>query len=164
MKRIICACMCLLLLCACAKDTAQVAVVTKGISYTAHIFYYGEEYECTVNVDSNGKETYLVTKPKNLKDFTIIFEGDNVTAEYKNLRFAPELSNMQQGSVLKELHGVKKYIENNEYTVYKSRDTFYVNGKADTMDFKLIVSESGLPISVEFDSEFNVIFSSVSYI
>ena len=58
-------------------------------------------------IEENGKESYLVTKPKNLKDFTIIFEGDNITSEYKNLKFSPKLSAMPQGSILKELNGVK---------------------------------------------------------
>lgn len=164
MKRIICACMCLLLLCSCAENTAQIEAVTRGISYTAHIFYYGEEYECQVKVEENGKESYLVTKPKNLKDFTIIFENEEVVAEYKNLKFSPELSALPQGSVLKELHGVIKYIESNEYTVYKSKENFYINGMADSLEFKLIIAESGLPLSVEFNNEFEVIFASVSYI
>ena len=156
--------MCLLLLCSCNQTTAEIEAVTRGISYTAHIFYYGEEYECNVELDENGKESYLVTKPKNLKDFTIIFEGDNITSEYKNLKFSPQFSAMPQGSILKELHGVIKYIENNDYTVYKSKENFYINGTADSLDFKLIIAESGLPLSVDFGNGFEVIFASVGYI
>ena len=164
MKRIICACICCLLLCSCGKNTARVTVVTRGISYTAHIFYYDKEYECDVKVDSGGKAEFLVTKPKNLKDFTLVFENGKITAKYKNLEFTPELSAMPQGSFLKELYAVISFFENNSYTVYKHNETFYVKGKADTLDFKLKLSEAGLPLEVEFDSEFKIIFSKVAYI
>ena len=63
MKKIICACVCCLLLCSCGKSAAQVKVITKGIAYTAHIFYYDKEYECKAVIDNNGKAEFLITKP-----------------------------------------------------------------------------------------------------
>lgn len=164
MKKVLCACVCVLLLCSCSKSKAQVSVVTKGLSYTAHIFYYGEEYECKAQIESTGKASYLITKPTNLKDFTIVFDNDKVTALYKGLEFSPELSAMPQGSLLKELYGLILYFDNNEYTVYKDKDSFTVRGTADTLDFILTVTEAGLPLSLEFDENFRVVFSEVSFI
>ncbi len=164
MKRIICACVCCLLLCSCGKSASQVSVVTRGISYTAHIFYYDKEYECNAVIDTSGKAEFLVTKPENLKDFTIVFENGKITAKYKNLEFTPELSAMPQGSFLKELYGINVFFENNSYTVYKQGETFYAKGTADTLDFKLTLSEAGLPLEAELGSDFKIIFSSVAYI
>ena len=164
MKRIICACVCCLLLCSCAKSTAQIKVVTKGISYTAHIFYNDKEYICDTVIDNSGKAEFLITKPKNLKDFTVVFENGKVTAKYKGLQFTPDISSMPQGAFLKELYSVHSFLENNKYTVYKQGEKFFVSGRADTLDFELTLSETGLPLEIQFSNEFNIVFSQVSLI
>lgn len=160
MKKIICVCMVILSLCSCSKKVANIKVLNKAVSYTAHIFYYGEEYECDIKTESSGKTFYLITKPKNLKDFTLAFETDKITALYRGLEFSPDISAIPQGSVLKELYAMNCYFDNNDYTVYKNSDSFSVSGFAGTKNFTLTVTESGLPISAVFeDDKFYAVFT-----
>ena len=56
------------------------------------------------------------------------------------------------------------FLENGQYTVYKQGEEFYVNGKADTLDFKLVLSETGLPLEAEFNDDFRIIFSELTFI
>ncbi len=163
MKKIICVFVCLFLLCGCTGKTVGVKVVTKGITAKANIYYYGKEYECNINANQNGEVSFLITKPKNLKDFTITFKGDEVFAKYKGLNYSPSLSAIDYGGALKEIYGVISYLQNNDYTVMKKSEGYFVKGKTGENNFCLYVTEAGLPLNIVYEKDsFYVVFSEVS--
>ena len=163
MKKIICVFVCLFLLCGCGTKASDVKVVTKGITAKANIYYYGNEYECNINADQNGEVGFLITKPKNLKDFTITFIGGEVSAKYKGLNYSPSLSAIDYGGALKEIYGVLSYLQNSDYAVMKKSEGYFVKGKTEENNFCLYVTEAGLPLNIVFEKDnFYVVFSEVS--
>jgi hypothetical protein len=163
MKKIICVFVLLLLLCGCGGKTVGVKVITKGITAKANIYYYGKEYECNLKAAENGEVSFLITKPKNLKDFTIIFKDGEVFAKYKGLNYTPSLSSLDYGGVLQEIYGVITYLQNNDYAVIKKSEEYYIKGKTKKNNFCLFVTEAGLPLNIVYEKDnFYIVFSEVT--
>ncbi len=163
MKKIICVFVCLFLLCGCTGKPSDIKVVTKGISAKVHIYCYGKEYECNVKIDENGEAGFLITSPKNLKDFTIIFKDGEVKASYKGLNYTPSLSAIDYGGALKEIYGVINYLQKGDYAVLKKSESYYVKGQTEENNFCLYVTEAGLPLNIVYEKDnFYVVFSEVT--
>ncbi len=162
MKKFICVFM-VLLLCGCTGKASEVKAVTKGLSAKAHIYHYGKEYECDIKCQENGEVSFLITSPKNLKDFTIIFKDGEVTASYRGLKYTPALDNLPSGAVLSEIYGVIEYLQKDEYTVNQKSETFFVKGETGGNDFCFYLTEAGLPLNIVFEkNKFYVVFSEVT--
>ena len=163
MKKFICVFVCLFLLCGCGGKASDVRVVTTGITAKAYVYHYGDEYECDIKFAENGEVSFLITKPKNLKDFTIIFKDGEVYATYKGLNYTPKLSALNYGGILKEINGVISFLQKGEYTVMKKSEGYFVKGQTEENNFCLYLTEAGIPLNIVFEKDsFYVVFSEIA--
>lgn len=162
MKKIICVFFTLVCLCSCKGEASQIKVVTQNISYEAHIFYNDKEYTLNVNCDESSGCSYLVTKPENLKDFTIVFSDSGVISKYKGLTYEPNLEALPYGGVMRALYEINTFLQTNDHTVIKENESYYIKGQISSGEFTLYVTAMGLPQSAQIsDKNFRVEFYNV---
>ena len=157
MKKILALILVILTLSACSGKN-DVKPTLKGISFNADITYYNENYkgECTISED--GALTLKITEPELLSGYTVMLNGEGITAEYLGVTFTPNLSNMPVSSVITEFYEKITELANSE-TVEKKGDTYMIKGGKDADAYTLYISPTGLPQSLEMpDERFRVYF------
>lgn len=146
MKKILCLLVSILFLCSCSKAKTNITPLTKGISFDATLSYYNENYEVSVIVAKNGNTEVLFNSPKELKGLKVKYAGDQICAEYSGIKYTTLQEGLPQYSVSDIIY--KTFSE--EYsTVYSNDDKYYVEYENDSLDLKMYLGATGLPIKIE---------------
>lgn len=137
-----------------------VTAVTKGLSFTAQIDCEDRLIICDVVIDKNGKGTYTALSPENF-NYSFIFDGKKATVKYKELTH--NIDSAPYNNVFYILNSVFEYIRENECEPSQKDKLYTFSGKTKYGSFKLITSQSGLPLNAEIGN-IKVQFKDVSII
>ena len=167
MKKIIAFCLSALmlavLLCGCGGKKTAVVPLTKGISFTADIKYYNENYKCKVRISEDESFVGEVVSPEEIKGMKITCSKDKMTAEYGGLSYDFKFSSIPLGGVCTAVYEVFKSTWEEGVEVVSDNQKFYINGRAGEYEYKMTVAPTGLPLSLEIpDDSFKVEFSDVA--
>lgn len=161
MKKILCALICVIFLCGCEGAAAPKAV-NRNISYRAHIFYYGKEYDCFVVIDGDGRAEYKINDGL-LEGFTATYFGDSITLSYAE-KENPQPYSYPKGNMLSVLYELNESLSG-EYKTEKKDGQYVVLSETTLGEYTLFISGAGLPLSAKLDDEeFYVEFYDVSLI
>ncbi len=149
MKRISALILTLLLLCGCGGGKNIVPQLT-GISFTAQMTYYNEEYSFRGEISAEGQLTCLMTAPDSLSDMVFTVNEEKIVTEYKGITYSPVEGSMPFAAVIERFYAcIKEIIKDEEALADK-------DGRLKTDSCILTVSPTGFPqkLSVEKDGFF----------
>ena len=149
MKKILCALFCVIFLCGCS-DGKMPEAVNRNISYRAHIFYYGKEYECDAEIDGEGRAVYKI-KDGLLDGFTATYFGDSITLSYAEKQ-SPQPYSYPKGSMLSVLYELNESLDG-EYKTEKKEGQYIISSETTIGKYTLLISGAGLPLSAQLDKE-----------
>lgn len=150
MKKIICALICVIFLCACSSGKTPIKAVNRNISYRAHIFYYGSEYDCDVIIDKDGRASYTL-KNGTLDGFTASYFNGSVTLSYME-KECPQPYTYPAGGMLSALYEMNEYL-NSSYEIKEIDEQYLIQGYTSIGEFVISLSGAGLPLSAQLDSD-----------
>ena len=164
MKRaVISVLMILMLLCGCSKNTKTSTPVTKGISFTADVTYYNENYTCDVDVNEEGIMSAKVTYPEELKGVSLRFDGETVTAEYLGLTYTLKTDTMPLGNVALSIYKVFTDVTEKGLMAEQNEGNCIIENEVNGEKYEFTFSPSGLPLELKIpDKEFQVVFNNVT--
>lgn len=105
--------------------------------------YFNEYYEIAVDIKANGDATFSLQHPKELKGLTFFINDGNLTAEFTGIKIETD-DNYKTTAV----NFIYSAFEMQEQTVYENDDRFFTKGKCDGGEYKMYISEAGLPLSI----------------
>ncbi len=146
MKKIICALLSLVLLCSCSSGK-NVRAVNRDLSYKAHIFYFGKEYNILCNIDENHAE-YTIEDGQ-IKGLCVKVSKDGIMAEFNNLEKSIQRGNT---SVFSVLYDITEFFDSQDYKTQNDGGNCFVDGQIDFGKFRYFYTPSGLPISINFEN------------
>ncbi len=144
-----------LLFCGCAKSKTATPVLN-NISFTAQINYGENEFVADTTVIDNALNL-VVIEPQEIRDLTLIATKNGVTAEFKGVSYALDISSLPQGAVVQVLFNILNDISSGK-TATCNEENCEITGKVDGYKYEFEFSPSGLPISLkvdEFDLDVN---------
>lgn len=156
MKKLCISLLILLLLCSCGVKK-EITPRLSGISFTAEINYYNENYTLDGVISKDGKFLAEIKEPEELRDLVITLDGDKTQVNYKGLVYTPLEGSMPFAGVLSEFYGqICKIIKDEPVS---STSDGIIKGDG----FTLTVSPTGLPLKLEIpDERFTFNFYNVS--
>ncbi|MEE0946913.1 MAG: hypothetical protein U0M42_08835 [Acutalibacteraceae bacterium] len=161
MKKIICAFIGVIFLCGCS-GAKHPTPVNRNISYKAHIFYYGEEYDCLIKVDSNGESSFTLTGGR-LDGYNVKFGQDGIILYYMG-KEKDVTNNYKKDNMLSVLYEFNESLCAPVKTTKKDGQ-FCIKGETVSGEYEYFVSGAGLPLSLSLDNDdFYVEFYDVSLI
>lgn len=146
MKKIICALLSLVLLCSCSSDK-NVRVVNRDLSYKAHIFYFGKEYNILCNIGEDYAQ-YTVEDGQ-IKGFCVKVSKNGTMAQFENLEKSIKSENK---SVFSLLYDITEFFDKEDYKTQNDGGNCFVDGEIDFGKFRYFYTPSGLPISINFEN------------
>lgn len=135
-------------LCGCVEK-AVVTPVLDNISFTAEMDYGDTEFTADVTLAQDALNL-VVTKPQEIKDLTLNFSKNGVTAEFKGVTYTPDINSLPQGATAQVLFDVMNDITSSQHTLTDDENCKIV-GKVFSYEYILVFSPSGLPISLEIE-------------
>lgn len=156
MKKIICLVLLLTTLCSCGGGR-EIKPQLTGISFTAEISYYNENYSLDGVISKNGEFVFEIKEPEELCDLRISLIDGQTRVDYKGLTYTPLEGTMPFAKVLSEFYSPMEEIIRDDSLLAKSDGIIKGEG------FTLTVSPTGLPLKLEIpDERFEVKFLNVS--
>ncbi len=164
MKKIISLIIILITLAACSgKEGVKPQLC--GISFTADITYYNENYKGDFTVLDNGDMTVIIREPEILEGYTVTVANGKMTAEYLGLTFVPGTGNMPFSGVLDEVYSKLTEIRGSSLLANLKNGEYILKDGKDLSEYTLYVSPTGLPQRLLIpDEAFSVYFYNVSII
>ncbi len=153
----------IMFLCGCGDKNKTTVPVTKGVSFTADVTYYNECYTCDVVVDEKGVMAATVTSPEELSGVKLMFDGENVTAEYLGLTYTLKTDTMPLGNVALSIYNVFTHIAENGLTAEQDDSNCIIENKINGEKYEFVFAPSGLPLELKMpQKELKVIFNNVA--
>lgn len=153
----------IIFLCGCGGKNKTTVPVTKGVSFTADVTYYNECYTCDVAVDEKGIMSATVTSPQELSGVKLMFDGENVTAEYLGLTYTLKTDTMPLGNVALSIYNVFAHIAENGLTAEQHESNCIIENEIGGEKYEFIFAPSGLPLELKMpQKELKVIFNNVT--
>ena len=153
----------IIFLCGCGGKNKTATPVTKGVSFTADVTYYNECYTCDVAVDEKGIMSATVTSPEELFGVKLMFDGENVTAEYLGLTYTLKTDTMPLGNVALSIYNVFSHIAENGLTAEQDESNCIIENEIGGEKYEFIFAPSGLPLELKMpQKELRVIFNNVT--
>ena len=153
----------IIFLCGCGSKNKTTVPVTKGVSFTAAVTYYNECYTCDVAVDEKGIMSATVTSPQELSGVKLMFDGENVTAEYLGLTYTLKTDTMPLGNVALSIYNVFAHIAENGLTAEQHESNCIIENEIGGEKYEFIFAPSGLPLELKMpQKELKVIFNNVT--
>lgn len=150
------------LLTSCGKGTA-IAPKTTGISFTAELEFFENDYEATVTVKPDGKTEIQVTLPDTLKGLEFVFSGKDVTAKYMGLEYKYNMDEQPSVAAAAYLYEILKDISEKGRQITLEDGRFYTDGRTENIKYRMYFGATGLPISAsDEDNNFVITFKNVT--
>lgn len=156
MKKILSLVLVLLTLTACQSKTAQPRLY--GVSFTADVTYFNENYRGECHFSKDKVLTFKITEPEIISGYTVTVSESGITAEYLGLTFTPTEGNMPFSSAV-ALFYEKICAAADTEAVKEEGGEFKISGGKDADAYTLYISETGLPQKILIpDERFTVYF------
>lgn len=155
MKKIISLVLILLTLTACSKKTAEPRLC--GITFTADVTYYNENYKGECHFSEDKVLTFKITEPEIIAGYTVTVTEDGMTAEYLGLTFTPTDGNMPFSSAIAIFYEkLSAAVASGE--AKEKGGEFKISGGKDADSYTLYISETGLPQKILLPDERFVVY------
>lgn len=165
MKRILSLVFSLVFLCGCAAKATNVKPVLSGITFEARLSFYNEVFCCSGAVSKEGELTLRVNEPQTIKGMKLTVKKDHLSAEFKGLTYSPKTEQLPAANVAQVLYSVLSDALYRNPQVKVQDNKFFIESAENDKYYKIILTESGFPISMEIPSAaLTAEFSNVSII
>ena len=152
-----------LILSGCKKDTGDIKLNLRSVSFTADITYYNENYTADCVVDKSGKFSAQITSPENLSGLTITYNADECDIVYNGIEIDNAEKFFPQNSAVGVISGILQNCQGEN--IISKKGNYELNGSFNGSDYTLIMAPTGLPISLEVgDFGMNVLFENIKII
>ncbi len=155
MKKIISLVLVLLMLTACSKKTAEPQLC--GISFTADVTYYNENYKGECYFSEDKVLTFKINEPEIIAGYTVTVSAEGITAEYLGLTFTPNDGNMPFSSAVAQFYEKLCAAASAEEAKERGGE-FKISGGKDADSYTLYISETGLPQKILIPDERFVVY------
>lgn len=140
----------LVVLCGC-KAQKSVKIRTEHLSFSCNVSYANEKYCFDVKTTKNGVYDCALTAPDDLKGMAFTLSGEKVTVKYSGMEIEKNLNDIPYGNMIGLFYDVMK--KSNGKTAAEKDKNYCLSGKIKNSEYRLYVSPSGLPMSLEFPNE-----------
>lgn len=152
-------CMVFIICLAGCKKSPEPTAVTTGLSFTAEINYNDSEIICDIVLDNSEKGMYTVVSPKQVKDFSYVFDGEEVQVNYKGLTY--HMNQTPYINLFYIINSAFETLRKNENSPILNDKLYIFSGETEYGKFKFTTTKNGLPINAEFE-DMNVLFKNIS--
>lgn len=155
----------LIFLCGCSAQTAKVKPVLSGITFETRLSFYNEVFCCSGAISKEGELTLTVNEPETIKGMKLMVKKDSLTAEFKGLTYTPKTEKLPAANVAQSLYSALSDALYRNPQVKTQDNNFFIESAENDKYYKIILTESGFPISMEIPSAaLTAEFSNVSII
>lgn len=133
----------------CAQKSA-VTPVLDNISFTAEIDYGDNEFTADATL-AQDVLNLVVTEPQEIKDLTLNITKNGITAEFKGVKYTPDINSLPQGAIVQVLYEVLSDIRASQNTAVCDEENCEIKSQANGYEYEFTLSPSGLPISLTVD-------------
>ena len=152
--------LCLLLfipLIGCAQKT-NIKPVTRNISFITEMTYYNEYYEMAVNINGSGDMSISILQPKELEGLVFNITNGKTTAEFSGIKI-----NTNDNYKTAAVNFIYSVLKTEKQEVFKSDNHFFTKGKCDGGEYKMYISEAGLPLKIlDSGARFEIIIKNLT--
>ena len=142
-------------LCSCAGAKSQISPVLNGISFTAKIFYYDQEYTCIFTATKTGEYEVQFADTQTV----VTFENDTVISEFSGLCHKYVTGSALDDSPVGLLVSVFRDAIKEEKKATLKNGNFLLQDRLAGIPYSFSFGATGLPISLEMpDRELYVEF------
>ncbi len=152
MKRILSLVFSLVFLCGCATKATNVKPVLSGITFEARLSFYNEVFCCSGAVSKEGELTLRVNEPQTIKGMKLTVKKDHLSAEFKGLTYTPKTEKLPFANVAQVLYSVLSDALYRNPQVKVQDNKFFIESAPKDKYYKILLTESGFPISAEIPS------------
>lgn len=153
------------MLCGCSKYKGDIKPILSGISFTANISFYNEEFVCDGWIDKEHTLKLIVKEPENIEGMTICVKNGIVNVEYKGISYTPNTETFPFGGVSEYFYAVLSDARERLYPVNHNSDCYYIESAENDKYYKITLSSTGLPLVLEYPSEgLTVLFMNLTII
>ena len=144
------------------KSQKTVAPVTKGIEFDLKVTYGEADYDLSVTIDNGGCMKAFVNSPEKISGMKITANKFETVAEYKDLMYTYNDEEFITGNPIITLYNVLSNLSNEQLPL-KNGENCIVKNKISDKEYEFVFSPSGLPISLNINSEnLNAVFYNVT--
>jgi hypothetical protein len=146
--------LCLLfsLLCSCKAGQRHVSPIVNQINFITEGMLNSKEFNAAVTIDKDNKALFTIKSPEKAKDLKMLFSGDDVKLQYLGLEYDIKLDDVNDDSAYKLVYSILTYASRPDAKVVYENDTYYVEYIKMRTKYKLVLSETGLPLEITDDS------------
>lgn len=137
-----------LLMCGCAQNKTATPILN-DISFSAKIDYGENEFVADITV-TDDTLNLAVIEPQEINGLILNITKNGVTAEFKGISYAPDITSLPHGAVIKVLYNILNDISSGK-TANCDNENCEITGKVDGYKYNFEFSPSGLPISLKVD-------------
>lgn len=132
-------------LCNCNKESSDVTAVTTGLSFTAELSYKNQTFKYDYKIFKDGSAEALLHLDKT--ETKIFFSENSIKYDFNNLEYTQSLNNLNENLIIDFIFSVMKDASNKK--VYTQNEYLCLEGKTDKYDYKMYLSEMGIPLKIE---------------
>ena len=137
-------------LCGCSNSANNVKPVLSGITFTAKINFYNEQFLCEGAISEQGALVLTVIEPDNISGMKFSVEETGITAEYKGLYYTPNSGTLPFGGVASDIFTIITDAKRRMAPASKKNDGFCIESAKDEKYYKITIAQTGLPLSIEY--------------
>ncbi len=143
------------------KKACNVKPQLNNLFFTATACWNGTDYNFSCQTD-NSTLNLTVNLPQNCQNYKLSCNSDKIICNYLELEKSFAVSSLPENSVVGILHLAFRHSLNNP-TVCFEKDTYFTDFSAESQNYRLYISQSGLPIKiVALNSENALFFNGVT--
>lgn len=145
--------MVIFLMCGCSKPADNIKAVLSGISFTAQISFYNEAFVCEGNINTDGVFKLKVKEPENIEGMVFTVENKKVIVQFKGLSYTPSTGTSPFSGVAQYIYMILSDAKDRLAPVKSEGESFYIESASGEKYYKIILTQTGLPLSLEYPSE-----------
>ncbi len=132
--------------------------VTSDISFDAQINNGTESYSYTASADEKGNIFFKAILPDEIKDFCCFIANEKCEISFGGVTSAIERDNT---GALGAVYDIFEFARKNSNNAKADNDMYTLSGKLDSGKFKVIFTQSGIPISAELSNGTEIYFKNI---
>ena len=140
----------LVMACLCSCKGSEIKPQLTGISFTAELTYFNETYVLEAQIDKDATLTANIKEPEAIKDLNLTVNDKGITAEYLGLKYEANEATLPFSKTVWDVYLPLRHIITGGAAADKNG---ILEGQTEELKYRLTVSPTGLPQSLEITNK-----------
>lgn len=136
----------LAIVCLCSCKGGEIKPHITGISFTAELTYFNETYIMEAQIDKDETLTARIKEPEAIKDLNLTVNDKGITAEYLGLKYEANEATLPFSKTVWDAYLPLRHIISSGAV---ANNNGILEGQTENLKYRLAVSPTGLPQSLE---------------